>query len=66
MVIKPFRKHLPVEGWTKTIAMMFANLIDLDDIERMEAILEAPAMIFLQFYIISQGIAPGKYQNNSK
>ena len=64
MVIKPFRKHLPVGGWTQKIAMMFANLIDLDDIERMEGILEAPAQIFLQFFMISRGSAVGKYQNN--
>ena len=66
MVLRPFRKLLPVGGWSEKIAIMYSTLIDLDDIERMEAIMEAPAMIFLQFYMISRGIASGKYQNNAK
>ena len=66
MLLRPFRKHLPVGGWSEKIAIMYSNLIDLDDIERMEAILEAPSMIWLQFYVISQGSTPGKYQINAK
>ena len=61
MVLKPFRKHMPVGGWRDEIARMITNAIDIDNIERMEAILEAPAQLLLQLFIISQGRTAGKY-----
>ena len=61
MVLKPFRKHMPVAGWRDKIARMITNAIDIDNIERMEAILEAPAQLLLQLFIISQGRTAGKY-----
>ena len=52
---------MPVGGWRDKIARMITNAIDIDNIERMEAILEAPAQLLLQLFIISQGRTAGKY-----
>ena len=52
---------MPVGGWRDEIARMITNAIDIDNIERMEAILEAPAQLLLQLFIISQGRTAGKY-----
>ena len=61
MVLKPFRKSLPVGGWMDKIARIITNAIEIDNVERMEAILEAPAQLLLQLFIISQGRPAGKY-----
>ena len=64
MIVKPFRKCLPVGGWWETFSMMYSNVVDIEEFEKWEAILEAPFQLLLQLFIISRGRTAGKYQKD--
>ena len=64
MILKPFRKHFLIGGWTEPIAIMYLDLVGVDDIRKWEATLEAPAQLVLQLFIISRGRAAGKCERH--
>ena len=64
MIVRPFRKCLPVGGWWEKFAAMYTNVIKIEEFEKWEAIIEAPFQLLLQLFIISRGRTAGKYKNH--
>ena len=61
MLLMPAKVFLLRFGWIAKLSQEASSLIEYENIEMFEAILEAPAQLLLQLYIISRGQSPGEY-----